>query len=184
MEPPGRFSKAYPSSEYSLRLMSWFSNYQSHLKAFGVGVVLALLGIGGYYYYGPGASPTLPTVTVYKSPSCNCCADWVTYMREQGFPVTVESRYNVGPVKQEVGVPSSLSSCHTAVVGNYVVEGHVPAEQVKQLLREQPDVRGLSVPGMPVGSPGMERGDRVEPYEVVSFTLAGDTSAVARYGPR
>ena len=156
----------------------------SHLKAFGVGIVLAVLGIGGYAYFGPLASADLPTVTVYKSPSCNCCAEWVTHMREQGFPVEIQSRFNVKPVKHKVGVPSSLAACHTAVVNNYVVEGHVPAKDVKQLLRENPKVRGLSVPGMPVGSPGMERGNRVEPYKVLTFTPAGDTTVFARYGRR
>ena len=156
----------------------------SHLKAFGVGIVLAVLGIGGYVYFGPLASADLPTVTVYKSPSCNCCAEWVTHMREQGFPVEIQSRFNVKPVKRKVGVPSSLAACHTAVVNNYVVEGHVPAKDVKQLLRENPKMRGLSVPGMPVGSPGMERGNRVEPYKVLTFTPAGDTTVFARYGRR
>ena len=156
----------------------------SHLKAFGVGIVLAVLGIGGYVYFGPLASADLPTVTVYKSPSCNCCAEWVTHMREQGFPVEIQSRFNVKPVKRKVGVPSSLAACHTAVVNNYVVEGHVPAKDVKQLLRENPKVRGFSVPGMPVGSPGMERGNRVEPYKVLTFTPAGDTTVFARYGRR
>lgn len=152
------------------------------MKAFGVGIVLAVLGVGAYYQF--GASADLPPVTVYKSPSCNCCAKWISHMREQGFPVEIKSRFNVKPVKKKVGVPSSLAACHTAVVGNYVVEGHVPAQEVKQLLREKPKVRGLSVPGMPVGSPGMERGNRVEPYEVVTFTPAGDTSVFARYGQR
>jgi hypothetical protein len=156
----------------------------SHLKAFGVGIVLAVLAIGGYMYFTPFASADLPPVTVYKSPSCNCCAKWVTHMREKGFPVEIKSQFNVGPVKKQVGVPSSLASCHTAMVGNYVVEGHVPAKDVKQLLREKPDVRGLSVPGMPVGSPGMERGNRVEPYEVLAFTPAGDTTVFAQYGSR
>ncbi|MFB6273295.1 MAG: DUF411 domain-containing protein [Salinibacter sp.] len=162
--------------------MSWFSDYQSHLQAFGVGVVLAVLGLGGYYFYGPGGSAPLPTVTVYKSPSCNCCAKWVSHMRDRGFPVEIKSRFSLKSVKKQVGVPASLAACHTAVVGNYVVEGHVPAQEVKQLLRTTPDVRGLSVPGMPVGSPGMERGDRVEPYEVVAFTPTGDTTVFARYG--
>lgn len=164
--------------------MALVPSHWSHLKAFGVGVVLALLGIGGYLYFGPSASADLPTVTVYKSPSCNCCAKWITHMREQGFPVEIESKFNVKPVKKQVGVPGELAACHTAVVGNYVVEGHVPAEDVKQLLRTKPDVRGLSVPGMPVGSPGMERGNRVEPYEVLTFTPAGDTTVFAQYGQR
>jgi len=164
--------------------MALVPSHRSHLKAFGVGVVLALLGVGGYFYFGSSASADLPTTTVYKSPSCNCCAEWITHMREQGFTVEVESRFNVKPVKKQVGVPGALAACHTAVVGNYVVEGHVPAADVKQLLRTKPDVRGLSVPGMPVGSPGMERGDRVEPYEVFTFTPAGDTTVFARYGRR
>lgn len=160
--------------------MSSSPSQSSHLKAFGIGMVLALLGVGAYFQF--WSSPDLPTVTVYKSPSCNCCGEWVTHMKEQGFPVEVESRFDVKPVKKQVGLPSSLAACHTAVVDSYVVEGHVPAQDVKQLLRETPDVRGLSVPGMPVGSPGMERGDRVEPYEVVTFTPAGDTTVFAQYG--
>ncbi len=158
----------------------------SHLRAFGVGIVLALLGVGAYLQFGQqfGQSADLPTVTVYKSPSCSCCAEWVTHMQEQGFSVKVESRFNVRPVKKQVGLPSSLAACHTAVVGNYVVEGHVPAQDVKRLLREEPEVRGLSVPGMPVGSPGMERGNRVEPYKVLTFTPEGETAVFAQYESR
>ncbi|PSQ99804.1 MAG: CopG family transcriptional regulator [Bacteroidetes bacterium SW_11_64_17] len=162
--------------------MFMLSSYQSHLKAFGIGVVLAALGVGAYMQFGPSSSEDLPPVTVYKSPSCNCCAEWITHMKEQDFPVEIKSRFNVKPVKKQVGLPSSLAACHTAVVDSYVVEGHVPAQEVKQLLRETPDVRGLAVPGMPVGSPGMERGDRVEPYEVVTFTPSGETSVFAQYG--
>jgi hypothetical protein len=162
-----------------------FPSWSSHAKAFGVGVVLALLGLGAYLQWGSSSSSVsadLPSVTVYKSPTCGCCGDWVTHLRDSGFPVEVEARANLRPVKQQLGVPDELASCHTAVVGNYVVEGHVPAEQVKRLLREGPDLRGVSVPGMPIGSPGMERGDRVEPYAVVGFTANGDTTVVARYG--
>lgn len=170
-------------AEVPFCVMASVPSYRSHLKAFGIGIFLAALGIGVYFQFGSSASADLPAVTVYKSPSCDCCAEWVSHMQEQGFPVEVKSRFNVGPVKKQVGVPSDLSSCHTAVVGNYVVEGHVPAQDVKQLLRETPDVRGLSVPGMPVGSPGMERGDRVDPYAVLAFTPAGDTTVFAQYGP-
>jgi hypothetical protein len=161
------------------------SSLSAHAKAFGLGIVLAVLGIGAYLQWGPSGATAadLPTVTVYKSPTCGCCGDWVTHMRESGFPVEVKARANLRPVKQQVGVPEGLGSCHTAVVDNYVVEGHVPAAEVKRLLREAPDLRGVSVPGMPIGSPGMERGDRVDPYSVVGFTAAGDTTIVARYGP-
>jgi hypothetical protein len=147
-------------------------------------VLLALLGLGVYVQWGPGASADLPPITVYKSPTCGCCADWITHLRDNGLTVKVEERVNVGPVKRQVGVPKKLASCHTATVGGYVVEGHVPAEQIERLLRRKPSLRGVSVPGMPVGSPGMERGDYVEPYAVVGFTASGDTTVVARYGPQ
>jgi hypothetical protein len=160
-----------------------FSSFGAHAKAFGLGIALAVLGLGGYLYLGPGAAPDHPPMTVYKSPTCGCCAEWVTHMRDNGFSVTVKSRANVRPVKRQLGVPSGLSSCHTAVVGDYVVEGHVPASEVKRMLANAPSFQGLSVPGMPVGSPGMERGNRVDPYSVIGFTSGGDTTVVAQYGP-
>lgn len=160
--------------------MASFPSVSNHLKAFGAGLVLAVLGLGLYLQFGTGAS--YPAVTVYKSPTCNCCSDWVTHLKDNGFEVNVKSRLRVGPVKQQLGVPKALASCHTATVGGYVVEGHVPATDMKRLLQEKPEVRGVSVPGMPVGSPGMERGNRVEPYDVVTFTAAGDTSVFAQYG--
>lgn len=164
-----------------LQLVATFPSIGSHLKAFGIGIILALIGLGAYVQWGSGSSPDLPTVTVYKSPTCGCCGDWVSYLRDEGFPVEVESRANVRPVKQQVGVPNDLASCHTAIVNDYVVEGHVPADEIKRLIREAPDLRGISVPGMPVGSPGMERGDRVQPYSVIGFTPSGDTTIVAEY---
>jgi len=154
----------------------------SHLKAFGIGIVLAGLGIGAYLQFGASGPEAGTTVTVYKSPTCQCCDKWITHLRENGFSVDVESQMNVRPVKRQLGVPNGLEACHTATVGGYVVEGHVPAQEVKRLLDDRPDVRGLSVPGMPIGSPGMERGNRVDPYEVLAFTTEGDTSTFARYG--
>ena len=123
----------------------------------------------------------LPTVTVYKSPTCNCCSKWMNHLRKNGFTVTGSDRSDMQPVKQELGVPRMLASCHTAVVGGYVVEGHVPAQDVKRLLREQPDVTGLTVPGMPIGSPGMERGDRVDPYRVMAFSEDGRAGVFNTY---
>lgn len=161
--------------------MSGFPSLGSHAKAFALGIVLALVGIGGYVYWGAGAPADLPSVTVYKSPTCGCCADWVTHLRDSGFSVTVKSRANVKPVKQNLGVPKDLAACHTAVVNDYVVEGHVPASEIKRMLANKPDFRGLSVPGMPVGSPGMERGGREESYSVLGFTTTGKTTVVAQY---
>ncbi|MEE7464973.1 metal-binding protein [Methylobacterium fujisawaense] len=115
------------------------------------------------------AAEGLPTVAVTKDPSCGCCEKWVAHLRDSGFSVTV-TEGPVNPVKARLGVPRDLASCHTALVDGYVVEGHVPAGAIKRLLAEKPKGTGLAVPGMPVGSPGMEVGG-MEPdtYEVVLF---------------
>lgn len=121
-------------------------------------------------------APALGSATeikVYKSPYCGCCADWVDHMRENGFNVEVIKKDDVTPIKQMSGVPKELHSCHTAFVDGYVVEGHVPAEDVRRLLAEQPTAVGLSTPGMPIGSPGMEQGDQKDPYNVILFGSDG-----------
>ena len=114
----------------------------------------------------------LPAVTVYKSPTCGCCAKWVEHVRKAGFAVTVKDVPNVGEVKFANGVPPELASCHTALVGGYVVEGHVPADVMQKLLKEKPAVAGIAVAGMPMGSPGME-GSYSDRYDVVAFEKSG-----------
>jgi len=109
------------------------------------------------------------TVTVYKSPTCGCCASWVELMRQAGFDVKTVDTEQLTQVKAEAGVPAALQSCHTAVIGDYVFEGHVPVQTVIRFLEEKPEVAGLAVPGMPVGSDGMEMGGRVDPYDVIAF---------------
>lgn len=109
------------------------------------------------------------TMTVYKSPACGCCQNWVELLREAGFDVEVEDTNSLAAIKAEHGVPAALQSCHTAVVGDYVFEGHIPVEDIVAFLEEEPDATGLAVPGMPVGSPGMEQGNRVDPYDVIAF---------------
>ena len=121
-----------------------------------------------------------PTVSVYKTATCGCCAKWVDHVRAQGFDVKVQDVDDIGRVKATHGVPRELSSCHTMLVGGYVIEGHVPADVVKRLLRERPKIAGLAVPGMPVGSPGMEQGGRRDPYAIVSFDQAGQTKIYER----
>jgi hypothetical protein len=122
----------------------------------------------------------LPEVAVTKDPNCGCCEKWVVHLREAGFSVTV-TEGAVNPVKARLGVPRDLASCHTAQVGGYVVEGHVPAGAIKRLLAEKPRGTGLAVPGMPVGSPGMEvEGMEPDTYEIVLFGSEG-RSAFARY---
>ena len=141
-------------------------------------VVLGLVSAGAF---GRQASALgLPTVAVTKDPSCGCCEKWVAHLRAEGFTVTVTDG-PVRPLKVRLGVPRELSSCHTAQVGGYVVEGHVPAAEIKRLLAEKPVGTGLSVPSMPVGSPGMEvEGMEPQTYEVILF--APDSQSVfARY---
>ena len=132
------------------------------------------------------ASPvdnSLPLVTVHKSPYCGCCKLWVDHMRAEGFEVKVVEAEDLGPVKQRVGIPPAKGSCHTAEVDGYFVEGHVPADDVKRLLRERPEARGLTVPGMPAGSPGMEMPDgRVQPYTVELITPDGKAEPYSRHG--
>lgn len=132
---------------------------------------------------GRAATATLPPLTVYKSATCGCCRAWVDHMRGAGFTVRTVDTEDLDRVKGELGVPGALQSCHTAVVGAYLVEGHVPAADVKQLLAQKPAVRGLAVPGMPIGSPGMEQGDPrdYDRYEVMAFTTQGRTSVFARH---
>jgi hypothetical protein len=115
------------------------------------------------------AATSLPQVAVTKDPSCGCCEAWVAHLRKEGFPVDV-TEGPVNPLKTQLGVPRELASCHTAQVGGYVIEGHVPASSIRRLLSEKPRATGLAVPGMPVGSPGMEvEGMAPETYEVVLF---------------
>ena len=114
-------------------------------------------------------------VVVYKSPTCGCCSKWVTHMERNGFKVTVHDLRNMSPVKTQLGVPRHLQSCHTAKVGGYVVEGHVPADVIVRMLQERPEIKGIAVPGMPMGSPGME-GPRKDPYDVLAMQKDGRTS--------
>ncbi|MEQ7780287.1 DUF411 domain-containing protein [Xanthomonas hortorum] len=128
------------------------------------------------------ASPALPRVVVHKSPSCHCCALWVKHLRDAGFVVDVRNEDNLNPIKERVGVPYGKGSCHTAEVGGYFVEGHVPAEDVKRLLSQRPDAKGLVLPGMPMGSPGMEMPDgRTQPYTVGLVGRDGMTTAFATH---
>lgn len=149
------------------------------------GLILGVRGGGDSADAGAGnaalaSSADSGAVVVYKSPACGCCGDWVDHLRTNGFEVRVEDRDDLRPVKAELGVPSDLAACHTAVVDGYVVEGHVPAADVRRLLEERPDVAGVAVPGMPVGSPGME-GPREERYSVVAFDGDGGREVFARH---
>ena len=117
-------------------------------------------------------------MTVYKSPTCGCCGKWVEHLRQAGLQVEVRETGNLDAVKQRLGVSRKLGSCHTATVGGYIVEGHVPAAQVHRLLCEKSAVAGIAAPGMPVGSPGME-GPGGKPYQVVSWRKDGTVEMVS-----
>lgn len=129
---------------------------------------------------------TGPAVEVFKTATCGCCGKWVEHMRAAGFNVTFTDidQAELDKVKAKHGVPRALHSCHTALVGGYVVEGHVPASEVKRLLKEKPAVAGLAVPGMPLGSPGMEvSGVKPHPYNVLTFDKQGKTTVFSTQRP-
>lgn len=123
-----------------------------------------------------------PAMVVYKSPTCGCCVKWAEHMEAAGFEVESRNMRDMGSIKKELGVPRPAHSCHTAVVGGYVVEGHVPAAYIHQLLDEKSDLPGIAVPGMPIGSPGME-GPDAQPYDVVTFNGEAITGVYARVNP-
>ncbi len=124
----------------------------------------------------------LPIVQVYKSPTCGCCSKWVSHLEANGFTVEATDVNDINLIKRSYGIPQALASCHTAVVGDYLVEGHVPAEDIVQLLKQKPAIKGISVPGMPIGSPGMEGGNP-QAYDVVSFDAQGETEVFTSHHP-
>lgn len=127
-----------------------------------------------------GLAQAAQTIDVYRDPNCGCCKQWISHLRENGFEVNDHVEPNMSAVKQRLGVAPRLASCHTAVIDGKFVEGHVPAEQIK-LLAQRPDLRGLAVPGMPMGSPGMEMGDHKDAYDVIGLNNAGTDEVVAHY---
>ena len=141
-----------------------------------IGLVLAAV---------PAASCARPAkaaeVKVYKSPYCGCCGAWVDNLRTSGLNVVVHEMEDVTPIARKAGVPDDARSCHTALVDGYFVEGHVPALDIRKLLRERPKARGIAVPGMPIGSPGMEQGDRKDAFATLIVDRAGATRVFARH---
>lgn len=163
-----KYRPAKPKSKSTVTLWS----------AATVAVVAAIVG-GIIWMAPPPLAPDDADVVVYKTATCGCCKEWVDHLREQDLRVSVVNVRETRSVQQRFGVPATLGSCHTAKVGDYFVEGHVPADLVQQLLVEQPDnLRGIAVPGMPIGSPGME-GPNPVTYDVVSVDLEGDVAVYA-----
>ncbi len=139
---------------------------------------LFLLIFSGILFISPlslTADPLATEITVYKDPSCGCCAKWVNYLRQNGFTVSAIDVPNIQELKSRFGVPKVLGSCHTARVEGYVVEGHVPADVIRRMLTERPSFTGIAVPGMPAGSPGME-GPNPDHYDIIGFDAQGNTT--------
>ena len=126
-------------------------------------------------------SAAAATLLVTKTAYCGCCKHWVEHMKKAGFDVQVKEVEDVGPTRARLGVPEAMRSCHTSEIGGYAIEGHVPAADVKRLLATKPKAAGIAVPGMVMGSPGMEHGDHKEPYQVILFDKTGKTTVFASY---
>lgn len=130
----------------------------------------------------PANSAEPVEITVYKSPTCGCCKGWVDHLRTEGFHVITHDNQNMAPIKKAAGIPDNLQSCHTALAGGYAIEGHVPAADIKKLLKTRPNIAGLTAPGMPMKSPGMQA-DHLPPkdYDVLAFSENGKTTVFTKY---
>lgn len=128
-----------------------------------------------------GTAANAASMTVLKSPTCGCCAKWIEHVKAHGFAVKVIETDDIMAAKAKAGVPDRLASCHTTLVNGYVVEGHVPAADIKKLLASKAKAKGIAVPGMPMGSPGMEHGNHREAYQTILFRADGTTAVFARH---
>jgi len=146
-------------------------------------VLIAVVATSHAAFAQTKTAPVKTQVAVYKSPTCGCCGKWVEYMNANGFAATATNMDDVAPIKAKHGVPARLHSCHTSLVGGYVIEGHVPAEDIRRLLREKPAIVGLAAPGMPAGSPGMDVPNSPA-YDVLAFDKAGTTKVFATHQPK
>jgi hypothetical protein len=169
----------------------WFLSQEAPAASIQTGIPVE---DGTVFSLSSPVDPSMPSIpldrdepiemVVYLTPTCGCCSGWVDHVEEYGFDV--ERRYVNDPelfaFKEANDVRPELSSCHTAIVNGYVLEGHIPGEVVRQFLADAPAVRGITVPGMPIGSPGMEMGDHVDPYDVLAFTSDGRTVVYSRQG--
>ena len=146
-------------------------------------VAVAAVAATGFGLVVHAQKPAAPHVVVYKTSTCGCCSNWVAHLRQSGFTVEAhdvpQARLNL--MGGEAGITQELASCHTAKVDGYYVEGHVPAADIHKMLKERPKITGIAVPGMPMGSPGMEQGSMKDPYDTVAFTKGGAKSVYARH---
>jgi hypothetical protein len=150
-------------------------------KLISVLSLLSIFVVSLYFGIGFTSQPAMAEdIIVYKSPTCGCCKKWVKHLEKEGFKVTSKDVRNMKPVKNMFGVDRKFQSCHTAKVGGYFIEGHVPASDIKKLLKEKPEIKGLAVPGMPMGSPGME-GHRKDKYNVITIDKNNKTTVYSSH---
>lgn len=127
------------------------------------------------------ANPALPAIMAYRNPGCGCCEKWAVMLQQNGFALTMEDDADLAARKTKAGVPDELAGCHTAFMGDYIIEGHVPLADIMRLVIEAPKIKGIAVPGMPMGSPGMETDQAAEHYDVVAFMADGKRDVFSRY---
>jgi hypothetical protein len=157
------------------------ANRRGHLVFLAFLLVAGLAWSGSVWLEAQTSAGAKPQLTVYKSPTCGCCSLWIEHMKSNGFEVKSFDVDDIDAVKRERGVPAPAASCHTGIVNGYIVEGHVPADAVLKMLKDKPDIKGIAVPGMPVGSPGMEvPGGQKQAYAIVSIDKAGKTAIYER----
>jgi len=142
-------------------------------------IIIAILG--GVITTSHAGETYSKDITVYKNPECRCCKRWISYLKKNDYNVTEISTRDIYAEKIRLGVPEKLAACHTAVIDGYVVEGHVTTKDIKRLLLLRPDVKGIAVPGMPVGTPGMEKGSSKEPYNVMTFDENGNSKVFVKH---
>jgi hypothetical protein len=127
------------------------------------------------------ANSALPAITAYRNPGCGCCEKWAAMLQQSGFTITMQDDEDLATRKTKAGVPDDLAGCHTAFMGDYIIEGHVPLLDIMRLVTEAPKIKGLAVPGMPMGSPGMETDQTADHYDVVAFTADGNRETFSAY---
>ena len=146
------------------------------------------LGLAGAFAlgqpFGVLAAPPKDRVTVWKTPTCGCCSEWVSHLRSNGFDVVTHDVNDTAPTRQKLGLAEKFGSCHTGLLGSYLLEGHVPAREMRRLLREKPRALGLAVPGMPTGSPGMEMGTTRDAYDVLLILRDGNSRVYQSYSQK
>ena len=142
---------------------------------------LMLGGFGLFALMPTAQAASLPAIKAYRNPGCGCCEKWAELLKAAGFAVTMEDDPNLEARREAAGVPADIAGCHTAFMGDYIIEGHVPVEDIKRLIAERPVARGLAVPGMPAESPGMEVGGDKEPFDVLLFEDDGSRVVFAKY---